>query len=439
MNPPLSPIELDGPIPTSSRKRTASAISPPLVPPSSDDTTPRILSRRRHRVNNAAASVWGPDIPVTLKPAADDVTNAPPAPASTIPPAPFNIYRSLLRHPNLFFQFALRLPLDSAINLYAIDKEFHYLFNKYSVSILHDYARYWAPISSHVFTWILFPHLCISDPMLRPMNDRVWLARDVPSWRWVGMVLHRQTIVRGILSSLTLSGCGALPSPTESMLCKFWLLVEFKHTHQRQSFLQDTDIWSDADILLFHLFLVKLDMRLTHPILGNAPCGLSHLMLNQPSLTTLHDLLTGKVGDVRYPDLVPLMLRTYPMDTFDLLAFPYLDDEEITGVDEEDWNILGKEGWSEFGGAMELALDCVVNEGLRRELHAEQLLLEFVVFGHGDRLSRKWRKGGREYEGGFGRGRKNVIREVEERFGLVEKKEVKENEEGDAEEMDLSM
>ncbi|EAT81537.2 hypothetical protein SNOG_11038 [Parastagonospora nodorum SN15] len=397
MNPPLSPIELDGPIPTSSRKRTASAISPPLVPPSSDDTTPRILSRRCHRVNNAAASVWGPDIPVTLKPAADD--------------------------------FALRLPLDSAINLYAIDKEFHYLFNKYSVSILHDYARYWAPISSHVFTWILFPHLCISDPMLRPMNDRVWLARDVPSWRWVGMVLHRQTIVRGILSSLTLSGCGALPSPTESMLCKFWLL----------SFLQDTDIWSDADILLFHLFLVKLDMRLTHPILGNAPCGLSHLMLNQPSLTTLHDLLTGKVGDVRYPDLVPLMLRTYPMDTFDLLAFPYLDDEEITGVDEEDWNILGKEGWSEFGGAMELALDCVLNEGLRRELHAEQLLLEFVVFGHGDRLSRKWRKGAREYEGGFGRGRKNVIREVEERFGLVEKKEVKENEESGAEEMDLSM
>jgi len=249
------------------------------------------------------------------------------------------------------------------------------------------------------------------------------------------MVLHRQTIVRGILDSLTFEGCGALPSAAESVLCKFWLLAEFKHTHQRQSFLHDTEIWSDTDILLFHLLLVKLDMRLTHPVLGNAPCGLSHLLLNQPSLTPLHDLLTGAMGDIQYPELVPRLIRTYPMDTFDLLTFPYFDDEEITDVDEEDWNILGKEGWGEFGGAMELALDCVVNEGLRRELHAEKLLLDFVMFGYEDGVARKWRKGVREYEGDFGLGRKMLVREVDGRVGLVDKNA---HEDEGGEEMDIT-
>ncbi len=41
------------------------------------------------------------------------------------------------------------------------------------------------------------------------------------------------------------------------------------------------------DIIFFHLFLVKLDMRLSDPILGNGMCELSHMLLTQKSLSLL--------------------------------------------------------------------------------------------------------------------------------------------------------
>lgn len=406
--------------PPTSRKRTVDAVSPHSNPAESHDTAPRILNRRHHRRRNVAASIWGPDIPLTSCPTSEPtpVSNPP------VPPPPFNIYKSLLRHPNLFFQFALRLPLPSAISLYAIDKEFHYLFNKYSVSIIHDYARYWAPISSHVFSWILYPGLCISDPMLRPMDERQWLARDVPGWRWVGMVLHRQQIIRGIVTALALEGL-RVPRKMEEVLCKFWVLMEFRYSHLRLSFLQDKDIWTDADICLFHLFLVKLDMRFSDPILGNGTCSLSHLVLTQPSLTTLYKILTGK-SKLTYDATTRLLVLAYPTDSLDLDAFPWLDDEIDNGVDEEHLGILMKEGWAETGTPMDSAVDMVITEGLRRELHVQRWLLDFVVYGHVDRggkglpLVRKWRRNGvREYGGWCGgRDRRRVVEGLDVRFGL---------------------
>jgi hypothetical protein len=268
--------------------------------------------------------------------------------------------------------------------------------------------------------------------MLRPMNDRAWLARDVPGWRWVGLVMYRQSIVRGILSSLEFEGCGTLPARTESVVCKFWLLIEFPHAHLRASFLQDTSIWSDEDILTFHLFMIKLDMRLSHPVIGNAACSLSHLLLNQKTLTHLHALLTTPDA-FTYDSLVPLLVHTYPIDSFDLVEFPWLDDEEITDVDEEDWNILGKEGWDENGKEMMLASDCVVSEGLRRELHAQRWLLDGVMSGfeEGDGVLRRWRSGERKYKGWLGGKELGMV------VGLVERKGGRE-EDGSVDDMDVS-
>jgi hypothetical protein len=396
------------------RKRSASDISPnPSTPIDNTTTTsPNILTRHHHRRRNIALPIWGPDLPLTP---------CTPHPSSTC----FNIYKALLRHPNLFFQFAIRLPLRSIISLYAIDKEFHYRLNKFSVSVLHDYARYHAPLASHVFSWVLYPALCISDPMLRPMDGRAWLARDVPGFRWVGMVLWRQGVVRGILSELAISG-QRVPAGMEGAVCKLWVLMEMTTAGMRGAFVRDGAIWTDADVVLVQMLAVKLDMRFSDPTVGNGASGLAHLLLTQRSLSALWYVLTGRVR-LDYDKTTDLVIRTYLTGELDLDANPWLDDEVENGVPEEWWGIQMREGWHPEGGKMESAVDMVIAEGVRRGLHVQQYLLDFVLYGYLDddgrnaKVARRWRGDRKvvEVEGWPGKEeRVNAIQSLDVRFGV---------------------
>jgi hypothetical protein len=354
-----------------------------MPPPAQDDNGPQIVRRHHHRRRNIAATVWGVEAPPP-----PSTPSQPPAPHGGLPGAyrffsgpraAFNIYKSLLRHPNLFFQFCIRLPYASIVSLYAIDKEFHYRLNKYSVGLIHEYALYRAPIASKIFAWILYPELCISDPMLRPMDGRAWLARDVPGFRWVGMVLHRQRVVRGILTCLAVEG-HRVPRSAFAVLCKFWGVMECKTTKLREAFLQDKAIWSDEEVLGFQLFLVKLDMRFSDPILGNGVGELSHMLLTQKGLGMLYKVLTGEMK-LDYDKVTDLLVRTYLSDDLDLDTHPWLDDEIDNGVPEECWGLMSREGWHMDGKRMESAVDMVITEGIRRELDVQKYYLDFVLCG----------------------------------------------------------
>lgn len=348
---------------------------------------PRILRRHHHRRRNIAASIWGPDIP---GPASS-------LPHPSAPPQRFNIYKALLRHPNLFFQFALRLPFPTIIDLYAIDKEFHYRLNQYSVGLLHDYARYHAPLASYIFTWALHPNLCISDPMLRPMDGRSWLARDVPSFRWLAMVLWRQRVVRSILTRLAMEGL-RVPAACEASLMKYWSLMERKTGRLRSAFLRDRSLWTDTDIANMQLFAVKLDMRFLDPVLGNGVCELSHMLLMQRSLSSLWKVLTGRMR-LDYDSATEMVVCTYLNEDLNTDAHPWLDDEVDNGVVEDQWGLMSKEEWHIDGARMESAYDMLVVEGVRRGLNLQQYYLDFVLYGFVDSetgknipIPRRWRQ-----------------------------------------------
>ncbi|KAF1925053.1 uncharacterized protein M421DRAFT_103432 [Didymella exigua CBS 183.55] len=355
----------------------------PSVP---EFSAPRILRRHHHRHRNVAASVWG----IEAEPPTTAATPSLPSSSNLSsgyrsvsgPHAPFNAYKSLLRHPNLFFQFCIRVPYGSLVALYAIDKEFHYRLNKYSVSLIHEYALYHAPVASRIFAWVLYPELCISDPMLRPMDGRAWLARDVPGFRWVGMVLHRQRVVRGILTRLAVEGL-RVPAVGFAVLCKFWGIMECTATAVREAFLQDASIWSDQEILVLQLFLVKLDMRFSDPVLGNGIGELSHMLLTQKGLGMLYKVLTGEMT-LDYDKATEILVRTYLSEDLDLDTHPWLDDEIDNGVPEEFWGLLSREGWHMDGKRMESAVDMVITEGIRRGLDVQKYYLDFVLYGHVD-------------------------------------------------------
>ncbi len=97
---------------------------------------------------------------------------------------------------------------------------------------------------------------------------------------------------------------------------RYLLLVEMQITAMREAFLRDDKAWTDMDIVFFHLFLVKLDMRLSDPILGNGMCELSHMLLTQKSLSLLYNVLTKKMV-LDYDEATEMLVRTYLSEDLD--------------------------------------------------------------------------------------------------------------------------
>jgi hypothetical protein len=370
-----------------------------------DNSVPQIIRRHHSRLKPPGslppwtlASEYLPESSLQGVHNSDALT-----PYPVTPRPPFNIFKAILRHPNLFFQFALRLPVDTMMDLYAIDKEFHYRLNKYSISILYDHALYHAPIATSVFSPVLYPDLVISDPVLKPMDGRVHLARDIPSFRWTKMVFYRDRVVREILTMLALEG-HRVPAQTETVLCKFWVIMELRTQALREAFLRDPLIWSNDDIHIFQLFLTKLDMRFSHPVQGQGSGQLSHMLLTQKSLTALRDVLAGKWwtcgGGQRldYQDVEEMVIKTYVSDDLDTDTHPWLDDEIENDIPPWLWGLLSRENFEVDGTSMDSCVDLVVFEGLRRRLHVQRWYLDFVLYGYVDVKSgknipapRKWR------------------------------------------------
>ncbi|CAE7185246.1 hypothetical protein P3342_008334 [Pyrenophora teres f. teres] len=369
-----TPINIDPPGGKGKNKRAAEDDLPiPVANENSvKDTGPRIVSRHHNRRTNIATEFWGPEVyPETI----------PTTPAATSPRR-FNVYKAILRHKDLFFQLVLRTPYKELVQLYAIDKEFHYRFNHYNTYLIHEYVRRHAPLAAHIFSWVLFPNVCISDPMLRPMDGREWLARDVPGFRWVGMVLSRQKIVRSILTMLSMEG-HRVPAACEAALMKFWCLMGMNRAMVRAAFLRDRKIWTDGDLINFQLFLVKLDMRLSDPILGNGTCQLGPMLLSQKSLSTLWKVLSGKLK-LNYDTASDMILRTYVAEELNFNANPTLDEEVNDNVPVDEEGLLSLEGWNQHGARMPHAIDMVIAESIMRELHVEQYYLDFVLYGTAD-------------------------------------------------------
>ncbi|KAF7442781.1 hypothetical protein PtrSN002B_010934 [Pyrenophora tritici-repentis] len=294
----------------------------------------------------------------------------------------FNVYKACLRHKDLFFQLVLRMPYKELVALYAIDKEFHFRLNHYSTYLIHEYVRRHAPLAGHIFSWVLFPDVCISDPMLRPMDGREWLARDVPSFRWVGLVLYRQKIVRSILTMLSMEG-HRVPAACEAALMKYWCIMGMAQSRLRVAFVADKEIWTDKDLINFQLFLVKLDMRLSDPIRGNGTCALGPMLLSQKGLSTLWKVLSGKLK-LNYENTSDMILRTYAAEELDFNANPMLGEEISTNVPLHEEGLLALEGWNLHGARMPLALNIILAESIRRKLHVEQYYLDFVLYGTAD-------------------------------------------------------
>ncbi|EME82230.1 uncharacterized protein MYCFIDRAFT_83526 [Pseudocercospora fijiensis CIRAD86] len=237
------------------------------------------------------------------------------------------------------------LDVPSLISLYAISKKFHYYFNKNATGFILSSMRTWAPGADELFPWRCYESLCIKDPIKRQKAkalvfgadvERLNLfSRDVPSLRWLQMVVWREGVVKDIMTQLVTKGLRT-PRGSRDAIKRLWFMLDLPLNAHRLALMRCREYFSNKTLELLTHFLLKVDMFFTDPALAlyrfNHPnqrvwpnrwangaalgCNLREKLLAERSLTSLWRVMRGWSPDpaagfrpIRAMDILNLWMR----------------------------------------------------------------------------------------------------------------------------------
>ena len=283
----------------------------------------------------------------------------------------FNIFKELLGYPELIHEITSQFELDDLINLYSISRDFHELVNGHFTAMIVAQAQVRAPESAKVFAFKCYRSLCIFDPMRRQNEERKERIRDVPGFRWLRMILHRENVVDEIIKSLAMEG-HRLPRPTSRVIKQIWFLMDLPDSKRRVGVAHNPELWVDIDLYLAFMFFMKLDMRFTDPVDGNREVGLRKLMMAQRSLVVLDRVLKRKQLRDQYD-----LLRMYA--EWRVVPTQNAPRTEVFGVP---WRELGRlqcEGWKPGSQRLLRPDEVIIREAVRRDLNFEKHLIGMPI------------------------------------------------------------
>ncbi|QIX01579.1 hypothetical protein AMS68_007096 [Peltaster fructicola] len=214
-----------------------------------------------------------------------DVRDAIPAHARLLPykamrrykhtcPEDFSMMEGLNDYPDLLIMLIRYLDIPTLISLYAIDKRFHFLLNSNHVAYIRASLRTWAPDSEVIFPWRCYRSLCIKDPIHRVMSrwegkedqtvGQFEARREVPSLRWLQMVVYRHGVCKDILFQLALQGLYC-PRKTSVALKKMWFLLDLPINAHRIALIRSPTYMDARTLTRLTCFFMKIDMAFTAP------------------------------------------------------------------------------------------------------------------------------------------------------------------------------
>ncbi|KXT02258.1 hypothetical protein AC578_5055 [Pseudocercospora eumusae] len=237
------------------------------------------------------------------------------------------------------------LDVPSLISLYAISKKFHYYFNKNATGFILSSMRTWAPGADEVYPWRCYESLCIKDPIKRQKAKALVLgadierlnlfSRDVPSLRWLQMVVWREGVVKDIMTQLVAKGLRT-PRGSRDAIKRLWFILDLPLNAHRLALMRCREYFSDKVLELLTHFFLKVDMFFTDPAFAiywlNHPnqrvwpnrwahgaalgCNLREKLLSERSLTSLWRVMRGWSPDpaasfrpIRAMDILSLWVR----------------------------------------------------------------------------------------------------------------------------------
>lgn len=286
----------------------------------------------------------------------------------------FSVFKALLNHPELVFEFAKHLDVDDLVSLYAISKDFHILANSRFTTMILSQSVGKAAESSRTFIFRCYKSLCQRDPAARPLESAPNEVRWVPSLRWLRMILFRERVVDEIIMCLSAEG-HFMPKRASLVIKKIWFTIDIGDNLHRVGIIHNREFWADEDLYLATMFFIKLDLRFTHPITGNGERRMRNMLLGQRSLSTL----------------LRVLKRQEMLSQLDLLRMivewnyrPALRHARmsILGVPPQKIGKLQYEGWGKTGHLFIQIDQLVMREVIRRGLDFDDQHLDMVVYGY---------------------------------------------------------
>lgn len=298
-----------------------------------------------------------------------------------------DFFRRLSHAPELVFELAKHLHIKAFMVLYRTSRDFYEVINGHMTHSMLTIADHQACDSATVFVPRFYRSLCMIDPVRRthahaPRQDATVACTDsqqrgsvrmVPSPKWLQMVVHRERTVRNILACLARQG-HRMPTDTPLALKKMWLIMDISTTARRAQAIRNLEYFTNRDLWLWQMFIVKLDMRFNDPIEGPGDDGLRKLMLGQRGLSPLCRMLQRK--RFRYFDEVAAAAIRYCYAPRRQHRFvPILD------IEPQDIGKGHLEGWGKGRVHLDRPDELVLREASRRRLHFENHVLEMMIWG----------------------------------------------------------
>ena len=322
---------------------------------------------------------------------------------SPVPPSPethirrFSIFQALLDHPGLMLEMSKHLDVEDLISLYAISKDFHLLADARFTTMILGQSVLKAPESSRTFTFKCYANLCMADPAARPNESvethpletpfenpasktgvtdiHIDSIRCVPSFRWLRMILYRESVIDDILACLTRES-HRLPKRASLVLKKLWFVIDISDNGRRIGMIHNKEFFSSKDLFVATMFFFKLDMRLTDPMTGNGETGLRSLLLAQRSLTTLLHVLQRRELTSQL-DLLRLIVQHHYRPPRPLQG------QSVLGVPWYEVGQLQYEGWGKGRPHRFIPIeDLVMRETVKRGLGMEKHYLDMMLHGY---------------------------------------------------------
>ncbi|KAI6854804.1 hypothetical protein KC338_g9127 [Hortaea werneckii] len=252
----------------------------------------------------------------------------------------FSVFNALLRHHDLLLLLVSYLSVPSLISLYSISRPFHYIFNSNYLTFILSISNTWAPNAATIYPWRCFKSLCVRDPQLkvkssmigRHLQHQYQNLREIPSLKWLQMVVWRQGVCKDMLIQLATKGLRC-PAGTLDAVRRMWLILDFPLNAQRIALCRSPEYITPRTIFLATFFFLKVDMAFTDPAgpvfrtnaqhnnaaafprrldgRGTVGCDLRELLTSERNFTPLWRVLRGWSPDPTLPRI--------PMNRLDIL------------------------------------------------------------------------------------------------------------------------
>lgn len=310
----------------------------------------------------------------------------------------FNIFsHGFLLYPELCFVLAAQMPLRDLVSLYAVSKDFHTIIDTRFTTMCLSLALRKAPQSAQIFKFRSYAHYCRRDPAARiphlnPANAASQMPRQIPSFRWVAFVFHREKVVNELIAIFAERGC-PLPARCNLALKKMWMLMDLPDNARRIAFIHNHRVYTDLDLYFLMCFFVKLDMVANDPVASDKRDGLRKLLLSQRGgLDIILKVLKREMWRKKSEYLVAWVKTTMNIENLTEDRLREMGVENVFGVPKaqigggkfEYWGLRGivDETTNQRRPYLLRPDQLVMREAIRRGLRFDNHFMRCVLYGY---------------------------------------------------------